>query len=212
MDRTHATSDDAATVTLGDARTLRTTSSGRLARLGDLTQVGIVDGEPDIRGWEVKGPLGNRVGEVSELLVDTGAMAVRYLEVRFDVEVAQRVADAAGDTDPRVEPSRYALVPIGIARLDPEHSRVYLAAGAAQLVGLPPSERHGLTRKYERTLLGAYGLDAREDGGDRAAGVDGAGDEHSDEHFYDKPCFDEHTCFGPRRRADESPTYLVPVV
>ena len=108
MDDRHRT--DA--VTIGDTRTLRTTSRGRLAHLGDLAHVQIADGEPDLRGWEVKGPAGRRVGTVSDLLVDTGAMKVRYLEVELDPPTAREMAHASGDTDPRIKASRHALVPI----------------------------------------------------------------------------------------------------
>jgi len=203
MDDRHRT--DA--VTIGDTRTLRTTSRGRLAHLGDLAHVQIADGEPDLRGWEVKGPAGRRVGTVSDLLVDTGAMKVRYLEVELDPPTAREMAHASGDTDPRIKASRHALVPIGIARLDQRHERVYLGAGAAQLIGLPEPEGRDLTREYERALVRWYGVDERARAGD---GADGGQDDLSSDRFYEQPYFDEHACFGPRRRAGESSFYIIP--
>ena len=134
---------------------------------------------------------------------------MRYVEVRLDTAVAEAIARAAGDTDPRIGASRYALVPIGIARADRARSRVYLGTGAAQPIGLPAREREELTRAYERNLIRDYGLDAH----DRfaAPSVRGGEDlsEAASDHFYEAPHFDERCCFGPHRRAGERCTYLV---
>ncbi len=56
----------------------------RLARLSELGKYKVADGEPDIRGWEVRTISGRKLGEVSELLVDTEAGEV----VMLDVDVA----------------------------------------------------------------------------------------------------------------------------
>lgn len=61
-------------VTLGATDSLDTTSTVRLAHLGELDDCEIADGEPDIRGWDVKGADGRMLGEVADLLVDTGAI------------------------------------------------------------------------------------------------------------------------------------------
>lgn len=200
----------ASDVRLGATRTLNTTSTGRLARLGDVTDVRIADGEPDVRGWTVKGPAGNRVGKVGDLILDTGAMKVRYLEVQLDKDVAEAVARSGGETDPRIAPSRYALVPIGIARLDRAHARVYLSAGAVDLIGLPEPERRVPSREHEQAVVRGYGLGTRE-GGRMPESPDAAahGDDPSD-RFYDEAHFDENAFFGPRRRAGESSAYIIP--
>ena len=36
----------------------------------DRSDFGIVEGEPDIRGWDVKNTRGQKIGEVEELIVD----------------------------------------------------------------------------------------------------------------------------------------------
>jgi uncharacterized protein (TIGR02271 family) len=64
----------------------------------------IVDGEPNIKGWNVKNKLGELIGEVDELLFDPQFRQVRYLVVDLDRQLEL-------DTDKKV------LVPIGVAEL-----------------------------------------------------------------------------------------------
>src|SRR3954452_22115693 len=56
----------------------------RLVPLGELRNVHIADGEPDIRGWAVRTVSGREVGRVHELLADVAAGEV----VMFDVDLA----------------------------------------------------------------------------------------------------------------------------
>ncbi|OCK51280.1 hypothetical protein BA768_17125 [Chryseobacterium sp. CBo1] len=44
----------------------------------------IVDGEPDIRGWDVKNRSGIKIGEVDELLFNPDSCKVRYMVVDVD--------------------------------------------------------------------------------------------------------------------------------
>lgn len=53
----------------------------RLARLSELGKFKVADGEPDIRGWEVRTISGRKLGEVSELLVDPEAGEVVMLDI-----------------------------------------------------------------------------------------------------------------------------------
>jgi uncharacterized protein (TIGR02271 family) len=64
----------------------------------------IVDGEPNIKGWDVKNELGEPIGEVDELLFDPQSRQVRYLVVDLDRKLGL-------DTDKKV------FVPIGVAEL-----------------------------------------------------------------------------------------------
>ncbi|MDR0788029.1 MAG: PRC-barrel domain-containing protein [Gemmatimonadota bacterium] len=75
----------------------------RVISLNQAEDFGVARGEPDVRGWEVFAADGCRIGCVDDLLVDTEAMKVRYLEVLFD--------------GGRPEGRRHILVPIGYARL-----------------------------------------------------------------------------------------------
>lgn len=71
-------------VSYDSTSSMKGTSGGKLRHLDDLDDVEITDGEPDPRGWDVKTPDGEKVGEVAGLLVDTGAMQVRYLELKLE--------------------------------------------------------------------------------------------------------------------------------
>jgi hypothetical protein len=53
----------------------------RLARLSELGSYKVAEGEPDIRGWEVRTISGRLLGEVVELLVDTEAGEVVMLDI-----------------------------------------------------------------------------------------------------------------------------------
>lgn len=59
-------------------------TENRLASLDGLSGYKVAEGDPDVRGWDVIGRDGRRIGEVDDLLVDTAALKVRYLEVRLD--------------------------------------------------------------------------------------------------------------------------------
>jgi len=194
-------------VTLGETRSLDVSSAGQLMHLEDLEDVRVADGNPDIRGWEVRAADGGKVGEVAGLLVDTGAMKVRYVELKLEQAVAERVAKSEGATDPRVEPGRYKLVPIGLLRLDDEQDFVHLTPRAAQIVGLVGNEGDALVRDRgsmprPRSALGADGGVEHEV--DRDAWPTVASDE-----LYASEQFDERTCLGRRRRADSESAYLI---
>jgi hypothetical protein len=72
----------------------------RLVRLSDLGSWDVAEGEPDIRGWEVRTIGGRELGKVKELLVDPDAGEV----VMMDVDLT------ASD--------RHAMVPLRIVEID----------------------------------------------------------------------------------------------
>lgn len=111
----------------------------RVIPLDRLDDYKVAEGDPDVRGWDVVGSDGQKVGEVDQLLVDTEALKVRYLDV-----------DLSGEG---VEASRHVLVPIGQARLDPDHDRVLVdTLRAAELLALPAYTHGSVTREYETDL------------------------------------------------------------
>ncbi|HYW51219.1 MAG TPA: PRC-barrel domain-containing protein, partial [Gemmatimonadaceae bacterium] len=198
-DHNHSERDER--VTLGDTASLKTTASGQLAHLKDL-DFKIAEGEPDIRGWDVRGTDGQKIGKVEDLLVDTAAMKVRYIEVHLDKDIAQQIgrsadvsthniADTAASrdvasTDDRKSSDRagrYVLIPIGVARLDDDGDDVLLDAQAAQMIGLPAYDRNTIDRDYESSVVDKF-----KDGASRAAGAVGLGDgndrdkRHGDPH------------------------------
>lgn len=104
-----------------------TTGTGGLARLHELDDYKVADGDPDVRGWDVKTADGKRAGKVEDLIVDTGAMKVRYLDVELDRTTLQLNED------------RHVLVPLASARLDDDHDDVLLGSmTAAEVVKLQP--------------------------------------------------------------------------
>ncbi len=97
---------------------------GNLKRLSDA-DLAVADGEPDVRGWTVISSDGREIGDVDDLIVDTDAMKVRYVQVDVD-------DDAASDD---------VFVPIGQADLDRERKRVVLRGSLSSLPGFSSTER-----------------------------------------------------------------------
>lgn len=50
------------------------------ARMSELGDYRVSDEDPDPRGWSVVGRDGATIGRVEDLIVDTAAMKVRYLD------------------------------------------------------------------------------------------------------------------------------------
>lgn len=117
----------------------------RVVPLGQLDDFKVADGEPDVRGWEVLASDGRKIGEVDELLVDTAAMKVRYLDV--DVDDAM----VAGGAD------RHVLIPIGYARLEEGSDRVMVdALASSDLGGVPSYDQGPLTRDFETSVRESF--------------------------------------------------------
>jgi hypothetical protein len=58
--------------------------TGGIAALRNLRAHKVAEGDPDVRGWEVAGGDNLRIGTVNDLLVDTVAGKVRYLDIELD--------------------------------------------------------------------------------------------------------------------------------
>lgn len=111
----------------------------RVVPLDQLDDFQVAEGDPDVRGWEVRAADGRRIGEVDNLLIDTEAMKVRYLDVDLN------------DHD------RHILVPIGYARLDESEDHVFVDSLTSEgLATLPVYDHQPLTREYEAALRGHY--------------------------------------------------------
>lgn len=115
----------------------------RLARLSELRDYKVADGEPDIRGWEVRTISGRQLGEVAELLVDAEAGEV----VMIDVDVRNN--------------ARHSFAPVRAAMIDRTARVVRLDTGDLQDEELPSlastgsgeEEARQFGERYER----AYG-------------------------------------------------------
>lgn len=122
----------------------RSTSSNttlRVAPLSSLDDFQVADGYPDPRGWDVIASDGLEAGKVHDLVVDTGSMRTRYLDVKLDPDIAD---DA------------HVLLPIGAARMHDADDHVLLDnLSLAQIAALPTYEHGSITREYESALLGS---------------------------------------------------------
>lgn len=117
-----------------------------LRRLRDLTDFEVADGNPDVRGWTVRGGDGQALGTVYELIVEPEAMKVRYLDVELDGRFHIN------------EHENHILLPIGVAAIDADDDNVFVPALTAESVlNYPPYVEIQITREYEQAMLRALG-------------------------------------------------------
>lgn len=120
-------------------------ANDRIVPLNELSDFEVASGDPDVRGWDVVGADGRKLGAVDQLLADTGAMKVRYL----DVDLADELIGTGED--------RHALIPIGYARLDEDHDRVVVdRLDSTRVRNLPAYGHEPVTRDYEVTVVRAW--------------------------------------------------------
>ncbi len=156
--------------------------AGGLARLGELDDYKVAEGDPDIRGWDVRSPDGRKLGTVEELIAEPSTMKVRYMEVKVDKEAA----GGRGD--------QFALVPIGTARLNEDEDDVIVNQLPAGGFNAGSAYSRGkVTREYESSLRDEYGSDKKA----QASGS-----------FYGSDLYDEKNFFGKRREGREDQSYL----
>src|SRR3954454_24394144 len=86
----------------------------------------VADGQPDIRGWDVKDINGKTIGEVDDLIFDERTLKVRYMVVDLD------------DNDFDIDDDHDVLIPIGYGEI-PEKDDVIIIPNvtADQLSALP---------------------------------------------------------------------------
>jgi stress response protein YsnF len=173
--------------------------TNRLQELGG-SDFEIADGQPNIKGWTIKNPQGQTIGEVDELIFDVQSRKVRYMVV--DLE------DSVLDLEPRD-----VLVPIGLAELNEDDDDVILPnVTVEQLRALPAYEKNRIDRDTEtsiRSIFGGLGAAAGATGaamggaayrtGDALTGDATTGDRNDD--FYDHNHFNDRGLY--RNRRDE---------
>ena len=120
----------------------------------DRSDFEIVREDPDIRGWDVRGTNGRKVGAVEDLIVDAPEKKVRYMVVDLD------------DNELKLR-HRKVLIPIGLAELDQKDDDVMIPNISAQQLGeLPDYDKDSLTADVERRIfstLNARTLPTREE-------------------------------------------------
>jgi len=190
---------------------MATKTNSRDRRLQELggSDYEIADGEPDIRGWDVKDASGQRIGEVDDLIFDTEALKVRYMKVDLEGKVL--------DTE-----SRDVLIPIGLAQLDDDDDDVILNnVTVEQLRALPEYDEDKLDTEYEYGIQRVFG-----NAGTTAAatGVTGTGlasdtniPRDRDTAFYNNEYYNDENLYRNRRRenvenAEGKTSETIPVV
>jgi len=107
------------------------------ARISELGDYRVSDEDPDPRGWSVVGRDGTDIGRVEDLIVDTAAMKVRYLDITVEH------AAASGGSRARIPASRVDL--------DPEQRTVVTDLSQAELSAFIGTERTTAETSYEQT-------------------------------------------------------------
>ncbi|HEX7181233.1 MAG TPA: PRC-barrel domain-containing protein [Thermoanaerobaculia bacterium] len=155
-----------------------------LKQLKDYT---VAKGDPDVRGWNVYSNDGRKIGEVDELLVDTAAMRVRYLDVDLDRDTLAATGQNAGAAgSPGARPG-HVLIPIGSAQLDEKDDRVMVDLLATLVGGLPAYDHGPVSREYETSVRQRFDRDYQHHP-DR------------DRDFYNHDLYNDERFYGPRRR------------
>lgn len=146
-----------------EAHDWRAPASGeaRVVPLTEAKDFRLEKGAPDLRGWNVFGSDGERVGVVSQLLVDPGAMKIRYL----DIDVHEDLF--------RLKDDRHVVVPLEHVDLRERGKDVWVEGLPAASIALLPAYTGGpvstpLERAIDEAFSGAtrpqLGASARDDG------------------------------------------------
>jgi photosynthetic reaction center H subunit len=113
----------------------------RLFRLDELDKFEVAENDPDVRGWDVVGADGDKLGTVEELIVDPEARKVRYL----DIHVINELSSAGGE--------RHLLIPIGAAAVNEKDDNVWIREIDKDTLKRYPIYSGGpVTRDYEHSL------------------------------------------------------------
>jgi sporulation protein YlmC with PRC-barrel domain len=118
----------------------------RVVPLSDAKDFKLEKGAPDLRGWNVFGSDGERVGVVSQLLVDPTALKVRYA----DIDVHQDLF--------RLRDDRHVLVPLELIDLRERGKDVWVEGlTAAEVASLPAYTGGAVPPALEMAVQRAFG-------------------------------------------------------
>ena len=123
-----------------------------LRRLRDLPDFEMATGDPDPRGWPVRGGDGQPFGTVQELLVDLETRSVLYLTVQLD-------RGLPGVPPPPPHAEMQILLPLAAVNLDTEGSSVFITSLRRDTVSTyPPFVDFMLPTEFEAAMQQALGL------------------------------------------------------
>lgn len=120
----------------------------------DRSDFEIVEGEPDIRGWDVRNIRGQKLGEVEDLIIDAQKKKVRYIILDMD------------DNEVDME-DRKVLIPIGLAELHQKDDDVVVPVEIHQLRALPGYDSDKLDDSVEQQICSAFGRETTHLGRDK---------------------------------------------
>jgi photosynthetic reaction center H subunit len=143
--------DDDAAERMEDIRNASPAGDTQLARVGELSDYEVADHHPDVRGWDVVASDDRKIGGVKDLVADTTAMKVRYLDIELDSDYR------LSDDESRV------LIPIEHARLIEDDDVVRLDAVASHQARDIPSHRGTFDREYEGRVTRMFPPDTMRD-------------------------------------------------
>jgi len=116
----------------------------QLARISELDDYEVSDDHKDVRGWDVVASDDQRIGEVKDLVADTAAMKVRYLDVEL------------GSDFRRSEDEGRVLIPIEQARILEDPKSVRLDSMGSHQAGDIPTHRGTYDRDYQTRVSRAF--------------------------------------------------------
>ena len=122
----------------------------------------IAEGDPDVRGWEVIGADGGKIGEVDDLLVDTHALKARYLEVALDLNPPEGPQATPGMADVEI-PAPPLGLPSGIGLGSPMSETLVRATLSDEENRLTREHHHGAGTRHVLIPIGFARLDPKHD-------------------------------------------------
>lgn len=146
----------------------------------------IADGQPNVKGWDVKDAQGKQIGDVHDLIFNPNTSKVVYLVVDQD------------DNELDLNDDKKVLIPIGMAELHEKDDDVILSSvSISQLNELPAYEKGNITSDTERTIRNILG------GG---AVATGAAALTENEDFYQHEQFNDAKFYGRRQKNNDDLT------
>lgn len=134
---------------------MRNEDTRRIARLDDLNDYELADHDPDVRGWDVMGADGRKIGQVDDLYVEPAARKVRYLNVEIDNDFRAGGRDA------------HMMVPVASVRLDEKNDNVVVNRLGASSMAEWPRYSGRYDKGYEQSVITFFGAGATDTGRSR---------------------------------------------
>ena len=154
----------------------------------------IMDGEPDIRGWDLQDSTGKDIGTIDDLIFDVQSRKVRYMVVDLDKDYINNK-------------SNDVLIPIGIAELKKSDDEVLLPGVTPEMLASLPAYNNNIDTNMETTIRNVL----------EGVGTAGVGtylmndtDKNTDD-FYNHEHFNEDNLF-KNRITNTDETTSIPVI